>query len=273
MNNQNSFFDELKRRADSLNSNPGRDNESSRHDLLIYPIITSPFGLGWKPTDLISQASIQVPKQIEESHIFRDAIPKVRKPDILILPENLLKNVAVVEEKRKQENLAALSDHRIQLSEYQALYECTWGVLTDGEKWIIKKNFETYHQFASIAELLKGIKDFKNCVGSISVIERFKTFGTMDIVIVSPFSPILINAFPGFENIPVIVCGVEEGVITSNGHGYENFASLSEAIAKYPDLHPELCTKRFTWAMKERQNGQLVKLRFETWPANDMYSR
>ncbi len=272
MNNHETFFNELKRRADSLNSDPARDNESNRHDLLIYPVITSPFALGWNSTDLISQASIQVPNKIQESHIFRNAIPKIRKPDILILPKELQKNVAVIEEKKKQQDLAALADHKIQLSEYQALYECTWGVLTDGERWIIKKNFEVYHTFTSIDELIKGIKDFKNCIGSENIIKRYRSFGTMDIVIVSPTMPKLLDYSPKFENIPVIVCGVENGLITSNGSGFEEFGTLREAMARYPDLHPELTTKRFTWAMKELKNGELTKLRFETWPAYQLYS-
>lgn len=210
------FFDELRKRVDNLHSYPERDNESNRHDLLIYPIITNEFGLGWNPVDLISQSTINVPKEIEDSLIFRGAVPKIRKPDILIFPNEIIKNVAVIEEKKKQEDIKSLANHKLQLSEYQALYECTWGVLTDGEKWIIKRNFETFYEFSTIDELQKGIKDFRNCLGSKEILKRYNQFNTFDFIIISPYLNNFNYAFPEFDNIPVTVCGVDNGKITDN---------------------------------------------------------
>ena len=272
MKQEEQFYDQLKKRLETLFSDPERDNEATRHDLLIYPILTSEFGLRWNPLDLISQSGIQVPEEIKESYIFRGASPKIRKPDILICPNEIAKNVAVIEEKKKQDSLANLSNHRIQLAEYQALYESTWGVLTDGEHWIIKRNFETLHEFSSIDELRLGMADFRNCIGKIEILNRFKEFGILDFVIVSPELMISKSKFPEYEKIPVIICGVSELGITENGIGSKDYPSLKEALSEFPDLHPELNSRRFTWAMKELIDGEIVRLRFETWPANQLYS-
>lgn len=272
MNKEEQFFNELKKRADNLHSNAERDNESSRHDLLIYPTITSEFGLGWNPIDLISQSTINVPKEIENSLIFRGAVPKIRKPDILIFPNEIIKNVAVIEEKKKQESIESLANHKLQLNEYQALYECTWGVLTDGEKWIIKRNFETFHKFSTINELQKGIKDFRNCIGSKEIIDRYNQYNTFDYIIISPYLNNFSSVFPEFDNIPVIVCGVDNGKFTDNGSGYKDFKNLKSALLEFPDLHPKLNTKRFTWAIKEIKEDKIKKLRFETWKAYEAYS-
>jgi|GEM_PF-2729565 len=273
MKKQQALFDELKKKAEFLNKNPDRDNEATRHDLLIYPVLTNKFGLGWDPTDLVTQATIEVPSIISESHIFRGATPKVRKPDILICPLEVLKNIAVIEEKKKQDSLSSLSDHRVQLAEYQSLFECNWGVLTDGEKWIIKRGFETYHEFTSIPELEKGIDDFRDLIGQKESLSRFKLHNTFDLIIISPFTHSHASIFPEYDNIPVIVCGVRDGKITNRGDGFQNFRNLQGALAVFPDLHPKLCTKRFTWYLGARDLSKLKQMRFETWAAHDIYSR
>jgi hypothetical protein len=53
--------------------------------------------------------------------------------------------------------------------------------------------------------------------------------------------------------------------------GYEVFSNLEEAREHYPTLDPEHNTKDFTWAMRGEVNGYPA-IRFETWPANKMYS-
>lgn len=272
MKTEKKFFENLKQKLDFLDKHPERDNEATRHDLLIYPLITNEFGLGWNSIDLISQSTINIPNGLAESHIFRGAIPKIRKPDLIICPAEIIKNIAVIEEKKKQTDILELKEHKIQLSEYQSLYECNWGVLTDGEKWIIKKGFETFHEFSSIYELEKGINDFRNCLGSSTTLERYRKYNTFDLILISPFGSFYSSPFPEFDNLPVIVCGVDGKKITENGHGYINYNNLKEALLDFPDLHPKLNSTRFTWAMKESKNDKLVKLRFETWKAYDYYS-
>jgi hypothetical protein len=281
MLSEQTFFDDLERRASSLHASPERDNEATRHDLLIHPLLVSPFGLQWDPTDLISQSTISVPREIANSHLFRKSIPKLRRPDILIFPKEVARRIAVVEEKERQCDIQALNWYRLQLAEYQALYECTWGLLTDGEKWIVKKNFETFHQFQNISELRVGIRDLRQCIGKHQVISRILKHNTSDLVLVVNSAFPLVgdikatfhsDLYGFYDDVPIIVCGVISGMVTENGSGVEHFQDLRSALITYPDIHPRICTKRFTWAMKETGKGRLVTLRFETWPANDFYS-
>jgi hypothetical protein len=282
METEQEFFDELKRRVDTLHSSPQRDNEASRHDLLIYPLLTSSFGLGWDAKDLVSQSTIRVPREVSSSHIFRNGEPKIRKPDILISSVNSRKNIAVIEEKEFQTSIEKLNNYRLQVAEYQALYQCTWGVISDGEKWLLKKNFETFHQFNSLDELHLGIIDLRNCIGKEQVTERLIYYGTCDLVVIIPLFELTQNVLSlqsdltqldFYFKIPVIVIGVELGTSALVGKGYEEFINLNEALKKYPDLNPNKDTKRFTGAMKEVKEKRINRLRFETWAAYDLYSR
>lgn len=266
------FFDELKIRIENLYKFPERDNEATRHDQLIYPILTNKFGLGWQPNDIISQSTINIPDIVSESHIFRGAIPKIRKPDLLICPQDIVRNIVVIEEKNRQNDIKALSKHRLQLSEYQSLYECNWGILTDGEKWIIKKGFETMFEYSSVDEIQKNINDLRRVVGRESILNRFKTHNTFDLVILSPITSWTSQNFPEYNNIPTIVVGVDGLMISTNGLGFKKYQNFKQALIDFPDLHPKLNTKRFTWGMKEMKNDELVNLRFETWKAYDIYS-
>lgn len=72
-------------------------------------------------------------------------------------------------------------------------------------------------------------------------------------------------------NMPVQVVGVKNGKITSNGSGVEVFKNLKDAQKKYKDLDPVSNSKKFTWVMHGMVNGKDAG-RFETWPANKMYS-
>lgn len=70
-------------------------------------------------------------------------------------------------------------------------------------------------------------------------------------------------------HLSVIVCGVENGKITSNGDGCQTFNSLIEAQTVFSDLDPYKNTKRFTWATGDRENDMM---RFDTWEAERIYS-
>jgi hypothetical protein len=266
------FFDELRIRIEHLHKFPERDNEATRHDQLIYPLLTNNFGLGWHPKDIISQSTINIPDNVSESHIFRGAIPKIRKPDLLICPQDIIRNIVVIEEKNRQTDIKTLGNHRLQLSEYQSLYGCNWGILTDGEKWLIKKGFETMFEFSSVDEIQKNINEFKNILGREAMLERFNTYNSFDLVILSPVTSWTLPNFPEYNNIPTVVVGVDGLTITTTGRGFKEYQNFQQALIDFPDLHPKLNTKRFTWGMKEIKDDKLVKLRFETWKAYDFYS-
>ncbi len=179
-------FDELKRRLDALVQNPSHDNEATRHDRLVVPFLTNPLLLGWDLDDLVAQATIAVPNQLRDSHIFRKAEPRSRKPDILVASSAIRLNAFVVEEKDRQPSIDDLNGYRFQLHEYQSLYECVWGLLTDGNRWILKKGFETFHTFDSLDDLRSGLSDIQHCIGKQSLLTRQLSHGTCDLVIVVP---------------------------------------------------------------------------------------
>lgn len=164
-------------------------------------MLTHPNILGWDVNDLAAQATIAVPQQTLESHVFRDSEPKSRRPDILVTSSLFDSAAFVVEEKKKQNNVKALNEHRIQLIEYQSLYECVWGLLTDGEKWILKKGFETHHEFESLDELKSSLKDIQNCIGKNSLLQRKLIHGTYDLVLVVPSGAIHAQAYSSLSEL------------------------------------------------------------------------
>jgi hypothetical protein len=180
------IFASLESRLAELKTDPRRDNEATRHDQLVYPVLTHPAILGWYPADILSQSSIRVPEEVQESHIFRGAQLRNRRPDLVISPVQLERAVGVVEEKGAQPCVEALNSYRLQLHEYQALYECVWGLLTDGEHWIVKQNFETVGMFSSLRELRDGVPDLRFWVGRESLLRRLNQHGTTTLVLLKP---------------------------------------------------------------------------------------
>lgn len=76
--------------------------------------------------------------------------------------------------------------------------------------------------------------------------------------------------------MPVQIVGVvqqgDKYNITKDGSGMVVFPNLSAAQRVFPDLSDVSNTKNFTWAMRGEINGKPA-IRFETWAANDVYSR
>ncbi|QWT87126.1 DUF4935 domain-containing protein [Chryseobacterium sp. PCH239] len=71
------------------------------------------------------------------------------------------------------------------------------------------------------------------------------------------------------KNLPVIVCGVKDGIITEDGLGVMNFKDLDEAQKIFPQLSIKTETQDFTSALGNKINENL---RFETWKALELYS-
>ena len=193
----NKFFDELQRISERIHS--GEDNEAIRHDLLVRPILTSPFGLGWEEGEVLSQVQMNLQNEIIDSYYWRGASPKKRRPDIILVPYNITKVVGVVEEKRLQIDIEKLETYTGQLLEYQYLHNCVWGLLTDGEKWILTKNHEVFQRFENLSDLKLGIKDLRNCIGKEAILERMIKFGTTDIVFVRPSYNLILMSIPGVK--------------------------------------------------------------------------
>ena len=179
-------FDTLRRTRDWLEDNQTIDNEAVRHDQLVLPVLSSPLILGWDHKDLLAQQCISVPSKVRESHILRNAVPKIRRPDVLVFPDSVQKPVAVVEEKGRQETIVTLDDHRLQLLEYLSLYKCVWGVLTDGNRWIVQRQFKSHFCFDNLEDIKQQLTDFREAIGKATLLERLRTFGTPDVVFMMP---------------------------------------------------------------------------------------
>ena len=218
-------FDDLKRRSEALLLSPEHDNEATRHDRLVVPVLTHPLLLGWDLNDLVGQASISIPKQVFETHIFRDSTPKFRKPDILVSPSELQFNALVVEEKARQQDVVELNGYRLQLHEYQTLFECVWGLLTDGDRWILKKNLETFHEFSSLDDLRLNIRDIRNCIGKSELLQRKKQHGTCDPVIYSSLSQELYTKQIEDDN----------SLVTNGPIRFLLSATVASTLARLPD--------------------------------------
>lgn len=182
------LFEELRRRIDTISE--VHDNEAMRHDLIIYPLLTSPYGLEWDGCEVVPQKNLPLNRELTSSYIWKNAIPKKRRPDIVIVPYGIDQSVAVIEEKKKQSDINKLKMHLPQLGEYQQLESVVWGVLTDGERWILRRNNEIYASFASISELEKSFEEMKRCIGKKYVLQRLIKYGTSDLVFIKP-SPTL----------------------------------------------------------------------------------
>jgi len=72
------------------------------------------------------------------------------------------------------------------------------------------------------------------------------------------------SKLPFQPNCPVVV-------VLSLREGYE-FKNLEEAKKQYPDLNPDVNGQNFTWAMHDVVDGKPA-MRFESWSANEIFSR
>ncbi|MBS1768622.1 MAG: hypothetical protein JSS77_03080 [Acidobacteria bacterium] len=192
MNETDRFFDELQSRLDILLTNPGDDNEATRHDQLIYPMLTSPLILDWHSSDICSQKTILVPRELAHEYTFTGGIPKVKRPDLVIKPFGV-GNATVVEEKAKQIDTNRLKQFNKQLVDYMGLFNCTFGILTDGEKWIIKRGFADHFVFENLSELKKNLNDFKGLLSRSEMINRYKRTGSFDLIYFRPHTNLISN--------------------------------------------------------------------------------
>jgi len=192
------FYDDLERTAEYLSQN--EDNEAIRHDLLIRPILISPHGLGWEKGEALSQIETPLNSALSESYYWRGAIPKKKRPDIILIPYNVSKVVGIVEEKKRQAGVIELEKHVGQLLEYQYLHRCVWGLLTDGEKWVLTKNHDVFHRFDNLQDLKRKINDLRHCIGRSAIVERLHKYGTPDLVYIRPSNHVLIYGFPGADH-------------------------------------------------------------------------
>lgn len=207
------FFDCIQRNIENLHNKPEIDNEAMRHDLIIRPILTNAITLGWQETEIQSQQSIDVPTEIKKSYIWAGAIPQKKRPDMIIVPSGYDQTVVVIEEKQLQRDLKNLKGYLSQLIEYQCLHNVVWGLLTDGEKWILQRNFQVFHTFESIKDLKNNLRDLQACIAKKHLMDRIIKHNTPDLITIISipyiekggikFDPNKIDLFHPIENIEI----------------------------------------------------------------------
>lgn len=175
------LFEQLERRLQGLLESG--DGEAMRHDLLIRPLLIDPNGLGWAPNEVLSQQTAPFPRELAESYVWKGAVPRQRRPDIVVVPQGYSRTVAVVEEKKRHRSVESLRAISPQIKEYQYLHGAVWGLVTDGEKWLLWKNNEVFHSFGSLRELRQSFDDLAQCIGRRQLMERLEKYGTTDMVV------------------------------------------------------------------------------------------
>ena len=192
---ENRFFDDLLRNYKVIINSPF-DSEAFRHELLIVPFLNSKHGLGWKKEELIPQVNIVVSENIRGSYFWKNGMPKKRIPDITVIPNLIKKPIISIEEKKHVKSLSELLKHLFQLKEYQLLQGTVWGILTNGEKWILQRNLETILTINGIGELRDKTEEFKYYVGSDEVLNRFKKTKLTDVIkVYSPYEVTFVDTF------------------------------------------------------------------------------
>lgn len=204
------LFDDFDRKLQSFGQN---DNEAMREINIIMPLLSHPYGLGWDGMDLL----------LKKYYMGK-------YPDITILPYNihLPKPVAIVEAKKKHKDVPSLKKHLDQLKGYQEMYQTTWGLLSDGEKWILQKDNKEFHAFDSILEMKSHIKDLQHCIGKRSIIERIVKHNTVDIFI-GNYADKIFTVIDPFQSISDPV-GLYEYLSQPTYGGAELIKNISETI-------------------------------------------
>lgn len=193
------LFKQLHESIDLLRNHPEDDSEACRHEWIVRPLLTSEAGLGWNITELLPQKFLRIPNSLKGGQAIRDGWDRNgARPDIIIKPIGW-PSFAAIEEKGRHDNVQLLSTNRKQIREYEALIGCVWGVLTDGERWIIEKNFKIYMSFDSLAELERNFAELNDCLGRGSVLRRREHSGSYDIIAMVLVSP---STSSGLEKDP-----------------------------------------------------------------------
>jgi hypothetical protein len=180
MNSQTRFLDSLRRTFQSLRE--CADSEAQRRDLLIRPILVSPFGLGYGPDEVLGEIPYAWPAEFKQDFIFRgDKTPRRILPDYVLWPREWQKVAGVVEAKGPS-TLVELSGHRFQLAEQQAAFSTNWGLLTNGSQWVVFHAFEPIIEVDSIDDLATKLPDICRLVGREAVLERMRRSGRASLV-------------------------------------------------------------------------------------------
>lgn len=178
------LFDELSRRLADLPS--ANDNEAWRREFLINPVLTSPVGLGFSPSEIGAEISYPVSNAEYQWIIKNHGVTKNRvRPDYVIVPSNQELVAAVVEAKERQLTIESHLRHKTQLIIEQIVTSAPWGLLTDGERWTVFRGDDAILHLDSLDDLRKGMRDLRQLVGVNAVREQLLHKPTLTVILLS----------------------------------------------------------------------------------------
>jgi hypothetical protein len=182
--NLQSLIDELARRIEKLPAQV--DNEAWRREFLINPILTSPFALGFLPSEIGAEISYPV-SDIEFERIFKQfGLTKKRiRPDYVIIPADQQMVAAVVEAKERHSSLESHLRHSTQVVVEQFISHAPWGILTDGERWTVFRGDESILHLDSLEDIRRGMADLRQLIGSQSIRHQLIHKPTLTMILLS----------------------------------------------------------------------------------------
>ena len=162
------------------------DNEAWRREFLINPILTSPFALGFQPSEIGAEISYSV-SDAEYKRLFKQfGLKKKRiRPDYVIVPTDNQLVAAVVEAKRRHSSLESHLRHASQVIIQQMITQAPWGLLTDGERWTLFRGDDSIMHLDSLEDVRRGMNDFRNLVGAQSVRNQLIHKQTLTVLLLS----------------------------------------------------------------------------------------
>ncbi len=168
--NPKEFFADLRRVREKIAEH--HDNETWRREALIRPVLKSPFGLGFQEHEILCEVSF--PIHAGQARLLAEEIYPNRKrirADYLILPEGNIRPSGLVEAKGQLPDFVSVQSHKNQALIGQVLADTDWGLLTDGEAWLLMRGDEELLYCDSIENLEAAIAEFRSLVGPL--IRRF----------------------------------------------------------------------------------------------------
>lgn len=172
-------------------------------------------------------------------------------------------------------NTDILQNELISVSKEEAIYKLTIELDVVSRKVAIDSNDSFGTQYTASSEQL--VSRSKIIYEVFSAFQYFDGIaGKTEISLEFPVA-IEVNHDSGqhikwsewITTLPVLVCGVEDGNLTNNGHGCQQFASFWEAQKVFPDLSLTSSSSKFTHIMGDRLADDL---RFETWQTYELMS-
>jgi len=149
------------------------DSEAWRREFIIGPVLTSPYGLDFRPWDMACEVSFRL-DDISRGAI-REQFGKDRRrvrPDYIVFPKAPELVQLVVEAKTKHESNALFEQHEKQVLVEQLITNAPWAVLTDGEAWFLFFQGHPIYCCNTLQELKAQMPAWASLIGREALIRQ-----------------------------------------------------------------------------------------------------